>query len=1050
MSSNSENYCRVTCPECNTNLFLCLLCHKFNCSASRIYHIRRHISICQRHNQLPLQCNQSPSQAIGNNQDNVEVESSSASPINLDVEMCDDLDDEMDNEIDHELGVEMDNEMGVEMNNSVNVNHFDDENDDILSHSSLSSSDELLSVNNDDVDDADDVEFSIEDDSDNNLSHELNYEVAEYFDNDEMIAEVTDSPLLSIEQFTDHFSSLRQNNLHYFWQEYIQAVKYGNSHGGIRGLVYRSAYQPRSFQPSRHLSELSDSKLMVMVVLHLLSCTSGQQDTFVTILSDILSRMTWKVDCPTMRLPRSIGEVYTYCLYGKNAIFHNLPSAPVTVLPGGHALISLDAVIDNMMALGVEMLMMQDENGNVDETGMHGTKIANKMLDQLRDESDDPTNTAFGFFTCWSDGFLTSYVCQKDNSVWILTASFIDPKGSASSQFHTICLAIGHSKADHTEVIDYYLNEFKTIRRGKLRYSFNKKKIIKTSFAMIAYLGDLPERCSVLYTSLKGTFGRRIMYAYDPDPKKFPYCQNCFDHAIKRVFGENVGDRSCTSCFGWSFSSTSINRCHHPKPPNDYPTTIAESAPHYPDHRATSELEIIPLRQSFKCLQTAVDFAIYNASHPSKETNKSWTGKEFNTYLRTCGIGNKARQKAWAIVLQARKETIGILNMSHSPRIWNSDLDMSSFVATILHLLFHGVIPDVMEVIFNIIKENSLGAVFDRHVNLILKEIANLKLEWLKIKLFPPSQWLAEDVLGLSRIMPYIFSQFFLWFEPPAASNLSRETCYAIRQILNSLHVMTSMLMSKTNIDCDEIDLHIKVFLSCCDRLSKSHYAGNVEPFLFAKSNFLSLLNLPEQILNYGHLRLYWEGTRERFIQCVKKELKNHRKTTSYLEKKLSLLQKLYSLEFIMDQLQSDDDEMIQTGNINFYRYSSREEIRTRIEAGMPISSFLINGCLAAAYGRERNGMVNFVFLDNEENDVIVDDCGFIFSKITLSDLCDTGTWKETADLIDCYCLLLPFKKKHKSFDQEYAIVCSDWDVICNGTKCFPKLSKQLFNVNVL
>ena len=232
-------------------------------------------------------------------------------------------------------------------------------------------------------------------------------------------------------------------------------------------------------------------------------------------------------------------------------------------------------------------------------------------------------------------------------------------------------------------------------------------------------------------------------------------------------------------------------------------------------------------------------------------------------------------------------------NVSPSPRIWNSCLDMSCFVATILHLLFHGVIPDIMEVIYNIINENSLGTAFDRHVNLILKDIANLRLEWLKIKTFPPSQWLAEDVLGLSRIMPYIYSQFFLWFALPALSNVSTETCYAIRQVLNSLHVMTSMRMSKRDTDCDEIDLHIKVFLSCCDRLSKSHYGVNLEPFLFAKSNFLLLLNLPEQILNYGHLRLYWEGTRERFIQRVKKELKNHRKTSSYLEKKMILLQSL-------------------------------------------------------------------------------------------------------------------------------------------------------------
>ena len=80
-----------------------------------------------------------------------------------------------------------------------------------------------------------------------------------------------------------------------------------------------------------------------------------------------------------------------------------------------------------------------------------------------------------------------------------------------------------------------------------------------------------------------------------------------------------------------------------------------------------------------------------------------------------------------------------------------------------------------MEVIFNIIKENSLGTAFDRHVNLILKDVAIMRLEWLKIKMFPPSQWLGEDVLGLSRIMPYIYSQFFLWFELPESSNVTRE-----------------------------------------------------------------------------------------------------------------------------------------------------------------------------------------------------------------------------------------------------------------------------------
>jgi hypothetical protein len=262
---------------------------------------------------------------------------------------------------------------------------------------------------------------------------------------------------------------------------------------------------------------------------------------------------------------------------------------------------------------------------------------------------------------------------------------------------------------------------------------------------------------------------------------------------------------------------------------------------------------------------------------------------------------------------------------------------------------------------------------------------------------------------------------------------------------------MTSMLMSKRETDYDEIDLHIKVFLSCCERLSKSHYGLNQEAFIFAKSNFLSLLNLPEQIFQYGHLRLYWEGTRERFIQRVKKELKNHRKTTSYLETKMNFLQKLYAIDLIADQMNNEDAEKLKhLGNINFYRYLSKEDIQTRIEEGLPISSFVIDGLLAAAYGKQRNGKVNFVYIDAEENHVSVDDCGFIFSKIYLSDQCDSGTWEEIEELIHCYCLLLPFKKRNKTFEQEYAVVCSDWDVICNGTKCIPKLSKQVFSVNVL
>ena len=59
MSNIDIPYCRVTCPGCRANLFLYLLCDKYNYNcllASRIFLIKQHITTCQLHiNQSSLQ-----------------------------------------------------------------------------------------------------------------------------------------------------------------------------------------------------------------------------------------------------------------------------------------------------------------------------------------------------------------------------------------------------------------------------------------------------------------------------------------------------------------------------------------------------------------------------------------------------------------------------------------------------------------------------------------------------------------------------------------------------------------------------------------------------------------------------------------------------------------------------------------------------------------------------------------------------------------------------------------------------------------------------------
>ena len=170
----------------------------------------------------------------------------------------------------------------------------------------------------------------------------------------------------------------------------------------------------------------------------------------------------------------------------------NFPHEEVFVI-NGHACISLDKKISAMMFHGVPIDWMQDADGNInDQVGINATPAARWLLNGMRARSNNRPNTAYGWMTKWSDGFLRSFVCQvgmflvfisfvclsirwptvfidsltssqKGNSVWILTNLFGNPDGNPTSIFHTSILAVGRACYDHTPVIDYFLKEIKAI-----------------------------------------------------------------------------------------------------------------------------------------------------------------------------------------------------------------------------------------------------------------------------------------------------------------------------------------------------------------------------------------------------------------------------------------------------------------------------------------------------------------------------------------------------------------------------------------------------------
>ena len=98
-------------------------------------------------------------------------------------------------------------------------------------------------------------------------------------------------------------------------------------------------------------------------------------------------------------------------------------------------------------------------------------------------------------------------------------------------------------------------------------------------------------------------------------------------------------------------------------------------------------------------------------------------------------------------------------------------------------------------------------------------------------EVFQKKQWLAENEMALAQIIPFVYGIFFLNLKLPTQCNTPKKTEAAVMQMFHSMHVMICVLMSPRDPSAEEVDEHVKMFLSCCHRFSRSYYKMEVKPF---------------------------------------------------------------------------------------------------------------------------------------------------------------------------------------------------------------------------
>lgn len=860
------------------------------------------------------------------------------------------------------------------------------------------------------------------------------------------------------------------SNLGYMKGEHNQLFylqQHNERNGGIRGIVYRAS-NPKTVIDVGDMASEEDADLLFEITDNLVNKTKAEQRKCLSMIKKILSKFQTEPDTQ-VEIPTEMKLANRLCLENKNSIFNLLPYPPSTVIDG-HACLDLDALLDHVLAMGTDLEFPQDHKGNVNEDGFNGTVAVKQLLERMKQNlcSDFvPEETAFGHLMFWSDGFSPFSSRVSGNSIWMLVVRVCPPLGSSTSESHNFCIAFGSSALDHDGVIDYYLDQLENIRKGKRRYYAREgvNCMINTCFDIVLIAGDTPEKRTFTHTANRGHYGKRSNHAGKIDRNKTPSCPQCYDRMVLRArYFEHHNDdtlsnglpphRLCNRCCNWDQLSNSLAQKFDKTQGTDYPSTCStmELNPNrFPTGRTVNETCIVTIKQTFKILVDGMKAAYHEF------VAGAWTKAKVRQYLQTFSIDGRTRERLIEVGVQ-QKRGATVNESDYIPVLWKKSInlgyELDMFPELGMHLLGHGIAASVLDLLQQVLTEAKLWTQYCEFTNTTIADIPTL--DWCKVKKLPKANWLGEDLFGFQRVSLHLFGQFILNINEESQTTLFKAYLDDLKRLLSSCHVMICMLMCKKKIQKERLDTVIKLFLSCCHHFCVEYYDTSVTEFWFTKSNFLGLLNLPDQIEIYGELGYYWDGVFERAIQALKKILKlGFRKTPSSMNKKMILLQKYAAMDYIRKGFNLEEDEektqKRYQGGVKIYK--NKSEIEVRFEQCRCLSGFTLPNKKDYIYVPYSSGRSLFkvVVYKYSAPSLGEDGLGMYNAKFEHVAMKSENTEFSKKNLqmnggneCNTYCLMLPCRERGY-----YSIITHMWrELYVDGSMTLPYYSDILFSNN--
>ncbi len=690
------------------------------------------------------------------------------------------------------------------------------------------------------------------------------------------------------------------NNKSFFEMEHFNGL-------GVASLVFNASFHLT--EGSRHIAE-EEVELHLNITRLLCSLTRGQRDALGNIFGQLSTIIRGKyISCDNdvlwrTKLPMSPKDIRSLYISGKQAIIPNLPRPSVASLPN-HAYVSLKECIADLLAHGLDFDIIHDSTVPQVVSSISDSWQAKEIF---RNAGNDEVKKLVLYINEWSDGFEPSRSSKSNRgSCWIKTITVAPPALHSHGSMYTYPIAIGSDSVSHEEVESKFaleLNEFRTGKNVSFYHGGVKHNVI-VYLELFVSLQDQPERRKSNGVMLGGSkYTARWGYSLDITQvwTVIPPCSECEILLHEESVSSHLID-TCTRCVCWDTGRDSEMLQYNP-PKN------------YPQDAFPPSGKLQPTKITYENLKSAALLC-----HQQFVTG-SWSKSNVEAFLKTKGLNNTVIS---GILTRARNSTEQ--HQWSTPAVWDRGVELEQHVDVVMHLLFLGVVRCTLELVQEWSKIRGKNAAFQRYLEGTLDSIQNIGLDWCRCMPYKSGKfggWVSENYVGACRLLTWMYSSVDeiapdVSFDEPTItqdkwtkqqnstwlsirglpnSGSAKEVSDRVRQYKNqpqgapeilppsggsiqmltatlqNLKAMTARIMaaSVTPAAIDDVDKHIKKFLTSFHKFDRAMRKTDEKPTWITSYNFICLTNIPKVMRRFGPVRNLWEGgdQGEKIIRVVK------------------------------------------------------------------------------------------------------------------------------------------------------------------------------------